>query len=231
MDIKFPLLTEGTLIKRHNRFLAEVKIQDNKVLAHIPNSGRMQELLVPGAKLMVVPQNKANRKTSYDVLLVERKKGCIAIDSRLPNNILDVVLAKKKIKYFQDVLTWKREVAYEKSRFDFYLENNSEKIWLENKAVNLVINGEAKFPDAPTERGTRHITELIKLKKAGYRSVIMFIVLRDDADYFTPNWQTDPDFCQALVSAQQNNVEAYAFKCNVSRAGITWGQEIPIFTR
>lgn len=231
MDIKFPVLIEGILIKRLNRFLAEIKVHDKIALAHVPNSGRMQELLVPGARLMLAPHNKAYRKTAYDILLVDTIAGWVAIDSRLPNNILDVVLAKKKIKYFQDIVAWKREVTYKKSRFDFCLENNSGKIWVENKSVNLVIDGEARFPDAPTARGTRHIKELIELKKAGFRSVILFIVLREDAEHFTPNWQTDPEFSQALVLAQQNNVEAYAFKCCVNRQGITWGQEIPILLK
>lgn len=228
MDLVFPPLVKGMIIKRLNRFLAEVEINDKKDLAHVPNSGRMEELIFPGAACWLSKQNKTGRRTAYDLILVEAAGKLIAVDSRLPNQIMENLLKNKRLPDYSRVISWKREAAVEKSRFDFCLTDDKGKIWLEIKSVNLVNDGMAMFPDAPTTRGTRHLHDLINLKQEGVRSELIFIVLRSDASCFTPYTTRDPDFSCALSQAVKEGVKVRAFISDVSSGGITLMNEIPV---
>ncbi len=232
MDIKFPPLVKGILKERINRFTARVEIEGQEALAHVPNSGRLKELLLPGTFIWLKKdETSGNRKTAYDLLLVEKEGKFISIDSRLPNDLVAVGLAKKKIRPLRDVTVIKREKAAGISRFDFYLEDSRSGIWLETKSVNLVENHVAKFPDAPTERGTRHLYELKELKSQGLRAVVLFLVLRDDAVCFSPHRECDPAFSRALEECIREGVEVYAFLCDVEKEGISIAQEIPVISR
>lgn len=229
MDIKFPPFLKGKLIARLNRFTALVEADGKPALAHVPNSGRMEELLVPGTIVLLhkVADNP-RRKTAYDLLLVEKEGNLISVDSRLPNDLVEAALQKNILKPLQNANLVKREAAWGGSRFDFYLEDDRGGIWLETKSVNLVEDNIARFPDAATKRGARHLAELIKLKKQGLRSVVLFLVLRNDAFCFAPHWERDPDFSRALLECMREGVEVHAFLCNVQEKGISLGQEIPV---
>lgn len=231
MDLLFPPLTKGTIIKRLNRFLAEVESENKRVLAHVPNSGRMEELIAPGVFCWLSQQNKTLRKTSWDLVLVEMGGKFIAVDSRLPNQIFESILRKKALPDYSGVIAWKREAAIIKSRLDFCLTDSRGQIWIEVKSVNLVNDGTALFPDAPTTRGARHLYDLINLKKQGFRSEIVFIVLRSDADFFSPFSEKDPDFSYALSCAIKEGVKVHAFICDVSIRGINLLHEIPVVVK
>lgn len=228
MDFVFPPLVKGMLLKRLNRFLAEVDVGGRKILAHVPNSGRMEELLAEGVGCWLSKQNKTERKTTHDLVLVEYNEEIIAIDSRLPNHILENALKYRKLPDMTGIVSWKREAAIGKSRIDFCLFDGRGRIWVEVKSVNLVIDGTATFPDAPTTRGTRHLLELRELIKKGDRAEIIFIVLRSDAKCFTPFALRDPDFSFALSQAAKEGVKARAFTSGVSTRGIILLNEIPV---
>ncbi|MBZ4653363.1 MAG: DNA/RNA nuclease SfsA [Bacillota bacterium] len=229
MDIQFPPFIKGILKERLNRFTALVEVDGKEALAHVPNSGRLKELLLPGTPVRLQKdETNPHRKTAYDLLLVEKEGKLISIDSRLPNDLVVAALGKNKIKPLWDVTLIKREAAWGLSRFDFYLEDSRGSIWLETKSVNLVEDHIAKFPDAVTKRGTRHLVELKALKRQGLRAVVLFLVLRNDATSFAPHRERDPDFSRALEECIREGVEVYAFLCDVQEKGISLGQEIPV---
>lgn len=228
MEVRFSTLIKGIFLDRLNRFAAKVLIGEEEYVAHVPNSGRMNELLIPGNVVWLNRHFKSNRKTPYDLILVEHQGHLVAVDSRLANELTAELIQRGKLDIFKNISYWKREVRYEGSRFDFFLVDEEREVWLETKSVNLVIEGAAMFPDAPTDRGTRHVLELLKLHRQGFRSIILFIILRSDADRFKPHGQRDPAFYHALGQAIQEGVEVYAYTCNVHKDGISLGGIVPV---
>ncbi len=215
--------------RRLNRFVAEIEVEGKLVLAHVPNTGRMAELLLPGASVIVRRVQDPLRKTSYDLLFVYRKELLVAIDSKLPNQLLKVAFQDKKIPYFKEYDQIKSEVHYGKSRFDFSLNNQTSNGLVEAKCVTLVKEGGlASFPDAPTERGTKHVLELIQAAREGIRGAVIFIVQRDDATIFTPNIEMDPLFGEAVKAAKEHGVEFYAYNCIVTPDYVSINQELEI---
>lgn len=228
MDILFPPLQKAVFLERKNRFLALVKLGSEDVLVHVPNSGRMGELLFPNSIVLLAEANRLKGKTRYDLLLVEKNNQLIDIKANHANEVVKAALRKKKIPYFQNVKEIKSEVVCGSSRFDFYLNTDTESIWLEIKSVNLVVGETAMFPDAPTARGSRHVQELLAMKKQGHRTAVVFAVLRSDAKVFKPNSSTDPQFAKVLKEAKIGGVEIYAYTCSVNQRGMTLNKEIPI---
>ncbi len=220
----------GVFIKRLNRFLAEVLIEGEAHITHVPNTGRMQELLIPGAKIILRKINNPNRKTSYDLLFVYKEDLLVAIDSKLPNVLLEKCFADGLIPYFVGYNYIKREVFYGKSKFDFSLNSSDGKHALvEAKCVTLVKgSGIASFPDAPTDRGRKHVLELIDAVEEGIRGAVIFIIQRDDAVKFTPNNEMDERFYEAVVLAKKKGVEFFAYNCDVTPDSITLGKELSI---
>ncbi len=207
---------EGRLLKavfqeRPNRYLASVEIDGKKTLCFVPNPGRMKELLVPNKLVILKEVLNKNRKTSYDLIGVYHNAQIISIDSRIPNKLIFEELKNRKLEEFSDYDTVKKEYRYGNSRLDFYLSNTSERCLLEVKSCTLVKDGRALFPDAPTERGRRHLMELIKAKKEGLRACVIFLIQRTDAEVFSPNDETDPKFGTALRLAEKEGVEVYAY--------------------
>lgn len=219
-------LIEGYFHKRINRFLAEVYINDIPVKVHVPNSGRMKELLIKDRKVLVKKVNNEKRKTKYNLVMVFFNDILVAIDSKLPNLILYKGFKEKKLKYFDDYIDVKKEVTYGNSRFDIGLIRNNKSILIEAKCVTLVKDKVAMFPDAPTSRGTKHIEELMKAKKNGFDTAVFFIIQRKDADIFTPNWEMDFSFSQALQKAYNSGVMIKPLVCNVSKSRISIHKEI-----
>ncbi|WP_432401082.1 DNA/RNA nuclease SfsA [Wukongibacter sp. M2B1] len=222
-------LLEGIFLKRVNRFIAHILVDGQMEVVHVANTGRMRELLLEGAKVIVRKVDNPNRKTNYDLVMVYKNEILVLIDSRMPNILLEKALREERIEYFGKYDYIKREVNYRKSRFDIGLSNRMENVLIECKCVTLVKeNSLATFPDAPTERGRKHIYELIEAKDEGYRAAVFFIIQREDAKNFTPNRDMDPDFADAVKLAYEAGVEIYAYVCKVSPREIRLKGKIPI---
>lgn len=203
---------ESTFLERPNRFLTIVKLKDGTIVeSFLPDPGRLKELLIPGVKVWVSPANKKGRKTKYDTVAVEYQGTIVSIDTRVPNKFVKELLAGNFI-FDIDFDKIKPEFNYKKSRLDFYAEKGVKKYLMEVKSVTLVEDGVAKFPDAPTTRGTRHVNELIHALNEGHVAVLIFVIQRDDARIFGPKEDTDPDFAAALKEAKERGVIIKVFK-------------------
>lgn len=221
-------MIEANLIKRLNRFVAKVEVAGQEALAHVPSSGRMQELLVPGARVYITPNPGGNRKTDYKLLLVDYQATLVSIDSLLPNRLLDQGFRQGTIPGFQQYASVRREFPYRQGRLDFLLTGPEEQCLVEVKSVTLVENGVARFPDAPSARGARHLEELALALEEGYRAVVVFVVQRDDGIYFSPHDERDPHFGDTLRHVHQAGVEIYALGCRVGLKTIRIYEKIPV---
>lgn len=210
-------------MQRLNRFVALV--EDPRLgqrRAHVPNSGRLDELLVPGRRGVVTGETFPGRKTDCDLTLVELEEGGWAcIDARLPAKILEAGWeAVRKDPSFQGWEIVRREPVYGEGRFDLLLQKNGDLCFIETKSVTLVQKGMALFPDAPTPRGRRHMQELCRAVREGYRAAVFFIVQRADAESFAPYDERDASFGQTLREASRCGVGVYSFLCRVDPEGI-----------
>lgn len=217
--MKYNRVVPGIFQKRPNRFIAHVCINGKEEVCHVKNTGRCKELLVPGCPVYCAVSDNPNRKTKFDLIAVEKKVESstllINMDSQAPNAAVKEWLASGASPFGQiDLL--KPECRHGNSRFDFYLECNKRKIFIEVKGVTLEDDGVVLFPDAPTERGVKHVHELIQCHGEGYETYILFVVQMERARYFTPNRKTHPEFADALCEAKQAGVELLAYMCTVS---------------
>ena len=220
-------LQSGKLVNRENRFVAQVRLDNDQLItAYVPNPGRMEELMIPGSKVLVGHYPSKSRKTEYDLLVVEYNDTLVSIDTRIPNQIVELALNNKEIPEFKNYSKIKPEYTYGNSRLDFLLENKQEKCLIEVKSVTLVENKVAKFPDAPTKRGRRHLEELIAAKKQGYRTAVIFIIQRNDAREFIPHDRIDLKFAEKLRKAKNSGVEIYAYDCQITEQKIRFN--IPV---
>lgn len=206
---------KAEFISRPNRFIAEIKIDGCIQLAHVKNTGRCRELLIPGSEIFVEKSEDSKRKTKYDLISVYKNKTLINIDSQAPNKIFSELLGKGE--FLKNIRVVRQEVMFENSRLDFYIEAGDKKIFAEVKGVTLEQDGVAMFPDAPTERGLKHINSLIKCRQMGFQSYIVFIIQMDGIKYFTPNYKTHREFGESLKSAEKSGVEIFAFNCCVKK--------------
>ncbi|WP_034327372.1 DNA/RNA nuclease SfsA [Alkaliphilus transvaalensis] len=220
----------GKFQKRVNRFIAEVIVDGKLVITHVPNTGRMKELLLPGAKVILRKVDNPLRKTSYDLLFAYKGDLLVALDSKLPNTILEKYFKEGLMSQFSGYNQVKREVTFGKSKFDFSLNTlGGNHALVEAKCVTLVKeNGLATFPDAPTDRGRKHVLELIDAVREGIRGAVFFIVQREDGKEFTPNFDMDEKFYQAVVMAKEKGVEFYAFNCLVNQDFISLKEELTV---
>ena len=205
----------GFFENRPNRFLVNLRPENtNKIEpAFLHDPGRMKELLTPNVKLLLrKPLTLKERKTKWDILGVEHKNRWVVINSSLPNLIVKKALKNEWIPELVKYQIIKPEISIGKSRLDFKLSNNNEDCYVEVKGVTLVKEGKALFPDAPTSRGTRHLQELIGLKKKGKRAVVLFVCMRNDPIVFSPNWETDPKFSEKLKQAHEIDIEILVYK-------------------
>jgi sugar fermentation stimulation protein A len=209
-------LIEGRFMSRDNRFRVTVEVKGRDTWAHLPNSGRLGELLRPGRRVFLVERAGDNRKTRYDLSLVENDGQWVSVDARLPNDLFAEALAKGDLVPFSGYPVVRREVAFGRSRLDFWLETTEGLPCLvEVKSVTLVVDGLACFPDAVTARGRRHLLELARAVAAGYRAAVVFVVQREDAVGMRPHDESDPDFGLALREVVRHGVEAYAYACRI----------------
>lgn len=201
----------GTFINRPNRFIAEVEIDGKTEVVHVKNTGRCKELLLPGAKVILEVSDNPNRKTKYDLIAVYKEGlGLVNIDSQAPNKVVCAWLKTQGYSYI------KPEFTYGKSRFDFYMEKGEEKYLLEVKGCTLEIDGVGYFPDAPTERGVKHLKELIQAKKEGYHCGIAFVIQMEGISEVLPNGKTHPEFEKAFHEAKENGIEVLFLQCKVT---------------
>ena len=212
---------KGIFKNRPNRFIAEVEVDGVLEIAHVPNTGRCKELLVDNAVVWLKPSDNPNRKTKFSLHFVENKGVLVSLYSQQANSIVYDAIVNGKIKELSDYSIHQREKTVDNSRIDIYLENeNDESCFVEVKGVTLIVDGEARFPDAPTERGAKHLKELIKLKKEGNRCVVFFLIQHPAGTFFRPNWENDPVFSQTLNDAYQNGVEILVYRCDNQLGGI-----------
>lgn len=217
--MKYKKVVDGIFLSRPNRFIANVIVDGREEVVHVKNTGRCRELLVPGAKVYLSVSDNTARKTKYDLIAVEKDcKGKITLinmDSQIPNDIAFEWLKKGNIFSTEAVI--KREVTYKKSRFDLFVEDGNQCAFVEVKGVTLEEDGVVSFPDAPTERGIKHINELVLAKKEGYESFVLFVVQMKGANYFTPAKERHPEFAKTLQNARDNGVNILAVDCVVNK--------------
>jgi len=216
--MKYNRIVSGTFLQRPNRFIAHVRINGTEEICHVKNTGRCRELLVPGCTVYCAVSDNLQRKTKFDLIAVEKitETGILLVnmDSQAPNAAVKEWLQSGASPFGKlDVI--KPENKYGNSRFDFYLEKEKRKIFLEVKGVTLENNGVVLFPDAPTERGVKHLQELIRCQAEGFEASVLFVAQMENALYFTPNRKTHPQFANALCEAQKAGVHLLAYTCNV----------------
>ena len=211
---------KGIFKNRPNRFIAEVEVDGEIEIAHVPNTGRCKELLVEDAVVWLKPSDNPNRKTKFSLHFVENRNVLVSLFSQQANSIVYDAIVDGKIKELAGYDFHQREKTVDNSRIDIYLEKLNEKCYVEVKGVTLIVDGEARFPDAPTERGTKHIKELIKLKKEGNRCVAFFLIQHPAGSFFRPNWENDPVFSETLNEAYDAGVEILVYRCDNQLDGI-----------
>lgn len=224
--MRWPTLYEGILVRRDNRFRATVVLQGEDVAAHVANSGRLGELLVPGGRVWLTAEDGAHRKTAFDLALVEYAGELVSVDARLPNVLLaEAIHAGRVLPGYTQV---RREVVCGNSRFDLRLSGPKGVCWVEAKSCTLVQEGMALFPDAPTARGRKHLDELARCTEEGERAVVVFVVQRGEARVLAPHRRADPAFADALVQARCAGVEVLAYTCRITTEMMTLDRAIPV---
>jgi sugar fermentation stimulation protein A len=219
----------GTLVQRRNRFVAEVLVDGREALAHVPNSGRMHELMVPGTPVILRPAPPdSGRRTAYDLLAVRYADRWVGVDSRIPPSMVVEAWRSGVLPAFADYSDVRREVRYGESRLDLLFSGAAGLAYVEAKSVNLVEDGIALFPDAPTVRGARHLEELRAAVGEGFRAAACFVVQRDDVRVLRPFAEADPVFAATLARVVAEGVEAYAIACETTPEGTTPLRLVPI---
>ena len=226
--MKYENIKEAVFIERPNRFIANVCIDGKEEKVHVKNTGRCRELLLKGCRVFLEESKNSARKTKYSLVAVYKGERLINMDSQIPNYVAEEALKKGIIKEIGIPDFVKREVKYSQSRFDIYYEKDGRKGFIEVKGVTLEKNGEVLFPEAPTERGTKHIKELIKAKKEGYEAAVLFVIQMKDVSFFAPNAETDKDFSQALKNAKEEGVNILAYDCDVKEDEIVLKDKVEV---
>lgn len=207
-------IKKATFKSRPNRFIANIDLDGEEKVCHVKNTGRCKELLVPGCEIYVQDCSGKGRKTDYDLIAVIKNGILINMDSMAPNKVFHEFVSSGK--FTPDVTYIKPESKYKNSRFDFYIEAGERKMYVEVKGVTLEDNGVVSFPDAPTERGVKHIHELCDCVLDGFEAHVVFVVQMSGVKYMRPNWDTHPEFGTALVEAEKRGVKLHAYQCFVS---------------
>lgn len=208
--MKYDNITKAVFISRPNRFIAEVEINGRRETVHVKNTGRCRELLIPGSEVWLTAPDNTGRKTKYDLVAVRKNTGVLFnIDSQAPNKVMGEWLEKRG---FDRIVP---EYTYGGSRIDFYMERGSGKYLTEVKGCTLETGGVGYFPDAPTERGVKHIRELIKAKKEGYNSALAFVIQMAGVKEVRPNVETHAEFGKAMNEARLAGVKILFLTCHV----------------
>lgn len=229
--MKYAQVIRGEFVQRPNRFIARVRIDGKEELVHVKNTGRCKELLLPGVTVWLSRSDKPQRKTKYDLIGVEKKREgkpplLVNMDSQIPNAAAEEWLLKSGL--FSPAARIRREVFFGNSRFDFYIEDGARKAFMEVKGVTLEHNGIARFPDAPTVRGVKHIRELIACLQKGYEAYVLFVVQMKEISCLRPNDETHRAFGDALREAAAAGVKILAVDCLVTPYSLVLDAPIPV---
>ncbi len=208
--MRYENITGATFLSRPNRFIAEVDIDGHKEIVHVKNTGRCKELLIPGCEVWLTAPGTSDRKTKYDLVAVRKKNGILFnIDSQAPNKVVKEWLSDRG---YDKVIP---EYTYGDSRIDFYMERGCDRYLMEVKGCTLEVDGTGYFPDAPTERGVKHLHELTAAAKKGFRAILAFVIQMDGVSEVRPNVSTHKEFGIALDEAKAAGVEVLFLKCHV----------------
>lgn len=228
--MKYENVREAVFLERPNRFIARCRLMDGTVLeSHVPNTGRCRELLVPGYKVYLRFDRNPKRRTPCSLIAVDKGGLLINMDSQAPNRVVEEALLDGSLSLTKTAPSLvRREFFYHDSRLDFCLEAPGQRVYLEVKGVTLEQDGVVRFPDAPTQRGLRHIRELERAAGEGFDAAVVFVVQMERALYFAPNDDTQPEFGFALRSARSAGVRLLAYLCAVTPEEIRLGKEISV---
>ncbi len=228
--MRYGSIKQGIFLSRPNRFIAHVEVAGEPVVVHVKNTGRCKELLVPGAVVWLEESDNPARKTRYDLIEVEKKvaQGTLLVnmDSQAPNRIFQEWAEQGR--FCPDLTLLRPETTWGKSRFDFYWEAGERKGFVEIKGVTLERNGWARFPDAPTLRGVKHLEELIMAKRAGYEATVCFVIQMAGMRAFSPNDETHPEFGAALRRAKAAGVDILAYGCQGEPGRVEMAEPVPV---
>ena len=218
-------MVPGIFLRRPNRFIAHVEIDGQEEICHVKNTGRCKELLIPGTQVWCQHQDKPERKTKFDLIAVQKGTRLINMDSQAPNTAVKHWLEQGGLG---TICQLKPESKHGQSRFDFSFQKDGKLCFLEVKGVTLETDGICAFPDAPTQRGTRHLQELTALAQEGYGAYVLFVIQMDSVRYLHPNDNTDPAFGSALRQAAQAGVKVLALDCSVTASTMTLQSPVPV---
>lgn len=222
--MRYGEILPAVFLSRPNRFIAHVLVKGEEVVCHVKNTGRCRELLRPEARVWLEKGTNPKRKTAYDLVTVEKGRRLVNMDAQAPNKIF----GEWALQLEAGIRSVRPEVAFEDSRLDFLLETEQGRHYVEVKGVTLEEGGHVFFPDAPTERGVRHLHTLMRAVEQGHRATVFFVVQMADVLDFSPNDSTDPAFGQALRQAAAAGVQVLAFTCQVTPEEVTMDRQIPV---
>jgi len=222
----YPEIHKGIFLARPNRFVAQVEVKGKIEKCHVKNTGRCKELLVPGCSVLLNKARNQNRSTQYDLVMVYKGDRLINMDSQAPNKVFLEYLQSGR--YLKGITSIKPEASYRDSRFDFYVEAGKRRVFIEVKGVTLEEEGIVLFPDAPTERGVKHLNHLGASIKEGYEAQVVFVIQMRGVEYFTPNNKTHPAFGEALATAASLGVGVFAFDCQVTENSLSINGAVPV---
>ena len=223
--MRYGPMAEGKFLARPNRFIAHVEIDGKPEICHVKNTGRCRELLPPGAKVWCAISDNPNRKTKFDLITVQKGHRLINMDSQAPNIAAGDWLKNGGLGAIENL---KAESTFGDSRFDFSFTKDGKQCFLEVKGVTLETDGICAFPDAPTDRGAKHLRGLSALAKAGYGAYVLFVIQMTDVKYLHPNDATDPNFGAALRQAAADGVQVMAVDCHITENTMEIGHPIPV---
>ena len=224
--MEYQHIKQGYFLARPNRFIAHVELDGEEVVCHVKNTGRCRELLTPRAVVYLEESDNPNRKTRYDLVGVEKGKRKINMDSQAPNQVFGE--RARGGGFRSDLIKLQSETTYGNSRFDFYWESSGKRGFVEVKGVTLEEDGVVLFPDAPTQRGIKHLEELVAAKAAGYEAAVCFVIQMEGVKCFRPNDRTHPEFGAALRKAAWAGVEILAVDCTVERDRLQIRERVPV---
>lgn len=226
IKMQYQNVQRAVFLSRPNRFVARIKLDGQEEICHVKNTGRCRELLIPGSEISVQRSENLDRKTKFDLIAVRKKDQWVNIDSQIPNRVVEEWI--KGSGLFSSKAVIRREKTYKSSRFDLYVEDGDRKVYIEVKGVTLEEEHTARFPDAPTLRGVKHLEELIRCMEDGYEACLIFVIQMKGVRHLEPNWDTHPEFARTLKKAKEAGVRILTYDCQVGEDYIWMDQPVPV---
>ncbi len=227
---RFPVQpVKARFIKRYKRFLVDAELPDGRIVtAHSTNTGSLKSCLIPGAEILMTPSQNSKRKTAYTWEAIHNGETWIGVNTKIPNVLICSALKRNRLAGFETFNKVFKEITFRNSRFDLYLENKREKLFIEIKNVTYRKGDYALFPDAPTKRGLKHLEELLQAKKEGYRAAMIFVVQRLDVRIFRPAPEIHNAYADMLKRVVSEGIEVYAVRAGLDESGVYWAGYLPV---